>query len=141
MMEEVVEKQKKSINDLSDAALVELYIKLRDRRSARKREYEVDDASDKAKQEKIEGHLLKRFNESGAESVRTAHGTAYKETKTSVTCPDRESFFDFIREHELFDLLEARPSKSTVQQYFEAHGEYPPGLNINRAVTITVRRS
>lgn len=133
--------QKKSINDLTDAALVELYIKLRDRRSARKREYDISDADDKAKQEKIEANLLRRFNESGAESVRTAYGTAYKEVKTSVTCPDREAFFDFIREHELFDLLEARPSRTVVQQYFEAHGDYPPGLNINRAVTITVRRS
>jgi hypothetical protein len=128
------------VSDLSDSALVELYIQLRDRRSARKRAYEMEDESDKGKQEKIESLLLKRFNENGLESVRTKAGTAFKTTRTSITCADRELFFDFIKINELFDLLEARPAKTTVEQYFEAHGDFPPGLNINKALTISVRR-
>ena len=132
--------KKRSVSDLSDSALVELYIQLRDRRSARKRAYEMEDESDKGKQEKIESLLLKRFNENGLESVRTKAGTAFKTTRTSITCADRELFFDFIKSNELFDLLEARPAKTTVEQYFEAHGDFPPGLNINKALTISVRR-
>ena len=134
------ETKKRSVSDLSDSALVEIYIQLRDRRSARKRAYEMEDESDKGKQEKIESLLLKRFNENGLESVRTKAGTAFKTTRTSITCADRELFFDFIKSNELFDLLEARPAKSTVEQYFEAHGDFPPGLNINKALTISVRR-
>jgi len=133
-------KEKKSISDLRDDQLVEVYIKLRDRRSARKREYEIADESDKTKQEKIEALLLARFNESGAESVRTASGTAFKTIRSSVTCADRQSFFDFVQQNDMFDLLEARPAKSTVEQYAEAHGEYPPGLNVNRVVSISIRR-
>ena len=133
-------KDKKSISDLRDDQLVEVYIKLRDRRSARKRQYEIEDEGDKTRQEKIESLLLARFNESGAESVRTASGTAFKTTKSSVTCADRQAFFDFVQQHDLFDLLEARPAKTTVEQYAEEHGEYPPGLNVNRVVSISVRR-
>ena len=139
-MSETTQKVKKSVSDLSDSALVELYIQLRDRRSARKRQYEMEDESDKSKQEKIEGVLLKRFNDNEIESVRTKVGTAFKTTRTSVTCADRELFFDFVKERELFDLLEARPAKALVDQYYEEHSEYPPGLNINRVVSISVRR-
>lgn len=133
--------EKRSVKDLTDVELVELYIKLRDRRAARKRQYDIDDESDKSKQEKIEGILLHRFNTSGAESVRTKAGTAYKKTRTSVTCADREAFFDFVREHDLYDLLEARPAKTVVDQYFTEHGDYPPGLNITKAVVISVNRN
>lgn len=135
------ETKRKSVKEMSDAELVEIYIQLRDRRAARKREFESSDESDKTKQEKIEGILLHRFNESGAESVRTKAGTAYKKTRTSVSCADRESFFDFVKQNELFDLLEARPSKTVVDQYFNEHGDYPPGLNITKAVVISVNRS
>lgn len=138
-MTETVEK-KQSVSDLSDSALVELYIKLRDRRAARKRQFEVDDEGDKAKQEKIEGLLLKRFNESGAESVRTKAGTAFKSVRTSVTCADRELFFDFVKAHDLYDMLEARPAKGVVEQYQAEHGDFPPGLNINRMMSISIRR-
>ncbi len=132
---------KRSVKDLTDVELVELYIKLRDRRAARKRAYEVEDDSDKFKQEKIEGILLHRFNESGAESVRTKAGTAYKKVSTSVSCADRAAFLDFVKENDLYDLLEARPAKTVVTQYFDAHGDYPPGLNIKKAVVISVNRS
>ena len=139
MTTDVTEK-KRSVHDLNNEELVKLYIALRDRRSTRKRAYEMEDESDKGKQEKIEGILLHRFQEGGMESVRTAHGTAYKETKTSCSCADRQMFFEFVKENELFDLLEARPAKTVVDQYVEAHGELPPGINYSQTVVIKIRR-
>ena len=52
MTTDVTEK-KRSIHDLNNEELVKLYIALRDRRSTRKRAYEMEDESDKGKQEKI----------------------------------------------------------------------------------------
>ena len=139
MTTDVTEK-KRSVHDLNNEELVKLYIALRDRRSTRKRAYEMEDESDKGKQEKIEGILLHRFQEGGMESVRTAHGTAYKGTKTSCSCADRQMFFEFVKDNELFDLLEARPAKTVVDQYVEAHGELPPGINYSQTVVVKVRR-
>lgn len=135
-----VAEQKRSVTELNNEQLVKLYIQLRDRRATRKREYERADEGDKGKQEKIEGILLKRFNEDGLESVRTTSGTAYKETKTSCSCADRQRFFEFVKDNELFDLLEARPAKTVVDQYVEAHGELPPGINYSQTVVVKVRR-
>lgn len=83
MTTDVTEK-KRSIHDLNNEELVKLYIALRDRRSTRKRAYEMEDESDKGKQEKIEGILLHRFQEGGMESVRTATAPRTRKRKRPV---------------------------------------------------------
>lgn len=140
MTTETVEK-KRSVHELNNEQLVSLYIKLRDRRAARKRAFEVDDEGDKGKQEKIEGILLKRFQDDGLESVRTTSGTAYKSVRTTASVADPDQFFSFVLQNELYDLLEKRCSKTVVEQYKEAHQELPPGINYSESVTINVRRS
>ncbi len=128
------------VSDLNNEQLVKLYIQLRDRRSERKRTYEMEDESDKGKQEKIEGLLLKRFQDDGLESVRTASGTAYKTVRTSASVADPDAFFEFVLKNELYDLLEKRCSKTVVEQYKEAHQELPPGINYSECVALNVRR-
>ena len=66
------------LSEARTADLAKIYIQLRDRRAQRKAKYDAEDADDKAKQERIEADLLRRFNEEGIESVRTEFGTAYK---------------------------------------------------------------
>lgn len=139
MTTEVVEK-KRSVSELNDKQLVKLYIQLRDRRAERKRGYEMEDEGDKGKQEKIEGILLKRFQDNGLESIKTEFGTAYKSTRTSVSVADGEMFFDFVKANDLWDLLEKRASKTTIEQYKEEHQELPPGINYSESITLNVRR-
>jgi hypothetical protein len=119
--------------------LVSLYIKLRDRRSKRKAEYELDDAKDKGFQEKIEAKLMAYFNETGVESARTDAGTAFKSVKISATVADRDSYMPWAIEHPEF--LPSSVNKSAVDAYLEATGELPPGVNVSRVATINVRRS
>ena len=92
MTTETMEK-KRSVKDLNNEQLVKVYIQLRDRRSARKRAYEMEDEDDKSKQEKIEGILLHRFQEDGIESCKTSSGTAYKSVRTSASVADPDLFF------------------------------------------------
>jgi hypothetical protein len=119
--------------------LVSLYIKLRDRRSKRKAEYELDDAKDKGFQEKIEAKLMAYFNETGVESARTDAGTAFKSVKISATVADRDSYMPWAIEHPEF--LPSSVNKSAVDAYLESTGELPPGVNVSRVATINVRRS
>ena len=128
------------VTDLNNEQLVKLYIQLRDRRSERKRTYEMEDEGDKGKQEKIEGILLKRFQDDGLESVRTASGTAYKTVRTSASVADPDAFFQFVLTNELYDLLEKRCSKTVVEQYKDEHQELPPGINYSECVALNVRR-
>lgn len=131
---------KRSVSELNNEQLVKLYIGLRDRRAERKRAYEKDDESDKAKQEKIEGLLLRRFQEDGVESVRTASGTAYKSIRSTATVADSDLFLSFVVKNDLWNLLEKRCSKSDVEQYKAEHEALPPGINYSEVVHVNVRR-
>lgn len=121
--------------------LVEGYIKLRDAKATRKAAYEADVAKIETMMAKVEGKLLAYFQESGIESVRTDAGTAYKSARTSATVADRDAFFEFVREHDAYGMLEARCSKNAVAEWKEANGDLPPGLNWSEEVVVGFRRS
>lgn len=129
------------VTDMRDDEIVQLYIALRDRRATRKAKYDADDADDKAKQEKLEGIMLHRMQESGSESIRTQFGTAFKSTRTSATVADRDMFLQFVRENEAWEMLESRVNKTAVEQYRAANDEIPPGVNVRTEVTVNFRRS
>lgn len=129
------------VNDLTDAQLVGVYIKLRDRRAQRRAAHDNEDADDKARQEKIEAVLLRRFAAQGVESVRTTAGTAYKATRTSATVADWDAFLAFVRGAEAWDMLEKRAAKNSVEQYKAANEDLPPGVNWREEAVINVRRA
>jgi len=121
-------------------AMIELYVKLRDRRKARKLAYDTDDMKDRDYQEKIEQKLLAFLNESGGESFRTDAGTAYKTTRTSATVQDWSAALDFIKENAAWDMLEQRVSKTFVENYMEENEATPPGVGVSRITVVNVRR-
>ncbi|MDE2102748.1 MAG: hypothetical protein KGL39_36220 [Patescibacteria group bacterium] len=120
--------------------LVSIYIRLRDRRAARKKEYDEADAADKASQEKIEAKLLTTFNENGLTTAGCELGTAYTSTRTSATVADWETLLEFIRKHDSWAMLEHRVSKKAVEDYMAANEELPPGVSISREVVVNIRR-
>ena len=121
--------------------LVDKYIELRDAKSKVKAAYDAKVARIDAVLDKIEGVLLTQFQESGMESVRTKSGTAYKQTRTSAGIADWDSVLEYIRENDLWNMLERRVSKAAVEQFKDAHGDLPPGINWREEVVINVRRA
>lgn len=130
-----------SATALRDDELVRLYIGLRDRRAKRKAAYEQDDAPDAAKMDKIEGLLLRRMQESGQESVRTAAGTAYKTSKNYASVADWDVLLQFVQEHGAWEMLTRGVNKSAVEQYKAVAEELPPGVNMRTEVVVNFRRS
>lgn len=121
--------------------LVEKYVLLRDKKSQLKAKYDGDVAELDTTLDKIEAVLLKTFTESGMDSVKTAAGTAYKSTRTSVTVADWDAYRNHIIAHEAWELLEKRANKTAVEQYRAANDELPPGLNWREEQVVNVRRS
>lgn len=140
-METVAPKTK--LTDAKDDSIVGNYVKIRDRRALRKAAFDAEDADDKAKQERMEAEMLRRFNERGAESIRTTHGTAYKSTRTSATVADKDTYITWILQDpvERVNFLDVRANKTTVQQYKGEHNDLPPGLNWREELTVGFRRS
>jgi hypothetical protein len=121
--------------------LVGKYIELRDKKAALKAEYDKKVESLDAVLAQIEAKFLEVFQQTGINSVATEAGTAYQAIRTSATVADRDTFFDFVRSREEWTLLEARAAKTAVEQYKEAHGELPPGLNWREERVVNFRRS
>ena len=133
---------KLSLAEASDEVLIAKFVQLRDARAANKKAFELADAGDKMKQEKIEAELLRRLNERGTDSTssRTA-GTAYRLVRTSCTVADWETFFtQFVQANEAWDFLERRANKTMVEAFRQEHGDLPPGLNWSETATIGVKR-
>lgn len=121
--------------------LVEAYRKLRDKKAQIDKEYKDRIAKIREKQELIENKILKFFEETGLESAKTPHGTAYASTTLNARVASRDDFFQFVDEHEAWELLESRVNKTAVRQYMEEHdGELPPGVDVTMIRKVNIRK-
>lgn len=121
-------------------SIVEKYIKLRDRKAEKKKAYEADVETIDNLLTKVEGVMLRYFEEHGMESIRTAAGTVYRGTRTSCTVASREEFFSWLKESGEWDLLDVRAAKANVETFVKENGDLPPGLNWSAVPTVGVRR-
>jgi hypothetical protein len=119
--------------------LVNTYLQLKDRKAAMKKVYTERVAPIDKKMADIEAQILKHFQETGQISAKTAYGTPYISLRESFTVADRDTYFEFVRQHEAWDMLESRANKTAVQAWKEEHGELPPGLNYRAERTVNIR--
>lgn len=121
--------------------LVAIYIKLRDKKSRLKADYDAAKAKYDEAQDRIEAEMLRQFGEMGVDSIKTAAGTAYTATATSVTIEDWDAYRTFITQQEdPFMFIERRPSKAAVEAFRAANDDIPPGLKWNATKTVNFRR-
>lgn len=130
------------LQDASDDLLIKKYISLRDRREARKREYDATDAADKVAMGKIENDMLRRLNERGTDSSTVRGiGTAFKKTRTYCSVADWDIFFKYVQDHNAWHMITHAASKDAVAEFKEAHNDLPPGLNWTETIAVSFNRS
>ncbi|NVN99281.1 MAG: hypothetical protein HXX17_08155 [Geobacteraceae bacterium] len=120
--------------------IVKTYIQVREKKSQLKAAFEEEQAKYTALQDKLEALILAKFQEMGIESTRTDYGTATATTRSSVSLADPDAFFQFVKENDAFDMIERRPAKAAVEQYKQATGDLPPGLNWSETRVVSIRR-
>lgn len=116
------------------------YIKLRDLRDDLKKKQSAAMKELTDRMFKLESYIQKMLIESGQESAKTASGTAFLQTDTSVAIEDFDATLAFIKQHDLWAMLEKRVSKSVVTDYIDSTQEIPPGLRVTREVSCHIRR-
>ena len=90
----------------------------------------------------INQQILEICKETGADSIKTKHGTAIRTIKSRYWTNDWERFYDFMFEHNVPELLERRIHQTNIKQFLEENPDLlPAGLNVDSAYSITVRRS
>lgn len=116
-------------------------IALRDKIDEIKKRQTEELAGDRANLEKLEAYLQNELQKAGVTSFAAKGvGTAYLQNTTSVTVADWEATLAWIRQNELWEMLEHRVSKTVAQEYIESQGAVPPGVNVRTEVEVRVRR-
>lgn len=121
--------------------LVERYVKLRDAKTRLKAKHGTEMAPLDDAMDKIEAVILEQFNAQGIESARTVHGTAYKQVRSSASVAEWDPLLAFIRDNDLWHMLEKRVAKAAVEQYRDEHNDLPPGIKWSEEVVVNIRKS
>lgn len=89
----------------------------------------------------VRGAILDIMKEQKVESVRTSHGTVTRGIKERFWTNDWAILHAYILEHGAVDLLEKRVQQTNMRSWVTDHpDDYPPGLNIDREYTVTIRK-
>jgi len=107
----------------------ERYTTIKAEMEAIDREVKAKKAELKAKLVMLEGWFTAKAQEDGLESIKTGVGTAYWSTHHSASVASRDELFTYCKEHDTWDLIESRASKTGVRSFIDAHGCPPPGVN------------
>ena len=128
--------------DVSADKLVGVYIKIRDAREELKREYDAKDTDLVGQMDVIEQTLLDMCKTIDADSIKTKHGLAMRSVKSRYTTNNWEKFYEFMLNHKVPELLEKRIHQTNTKAFLEENPDLlPPGLNVDNAYSIIVRRS
>lgn len=115
------------------------YLKIRDEVDRVEAEAKRRKAELRAEMSRLEAQITAHAHQDGLETIPAKCGTGYWSTHYNCTCASRDDLFDYVKAHQAWDLLEARPSKSAVRSLVDATGEPPPGVNFSAYRVFNVR--
>jgi hypothetical protein len=128
--------------DVSAEKLADIYVRIRDARTALKERFESEDSVLKEQLDMVAAKMLELCQDIDADSIRTHAGTIIRKVDTRYWTTDWESMYDFINENDCYGLLEKRIHQTNMKQFLEEHPEkLPVGLQADSKYTIVVRRS
>lgn len=121
--------------------LTSVYLKIRNKRSEMKREFEEEYNRLGGQMDKVKSALLEYCKENDLDSFKTKDGTVSRSVRKMYWTDDWESMHKFIVERNVPAFLNKQLNQSNVKQYLEENPEdVPPGLNSNSEYTISVRK-
>lgn len=122
--------------------LVRVYLKMKDAHAAMLHEFQEKEAAIKEQMDKVKGALLDHCKQNNIESVKTTSGTFYRTVSKKYWTNDWESFYEFVNEHKVPELLEKRIAQGNMKQFLEENPDLlPKGMNVDAAYTLYVRRA
>lgn len=122
--------------------LVRVYLKMKDAHTQMLHDFQEKETVIKEQMDKVKQALLQHCKDNNTESVKTASGLFYRTVSKKYWTSDWESLYAFINEHKVPDLLEKRIAQGNMKQFLEENPDLlPPGMNVDSAYTIYVRRN
>lgn len=129
-------------HDVSAEKLSEIYVKIRDARSALKEKFDAEDGVLKEQLDMLATKMLDLCQDIDADSIRTSAGTIIRKVDTRYWTTDWDAMYQFVEENNAFPLLEKRIHQTNMKQFLEENPDkLPVGLQADSKYTIVVRRS
>lgn len=119
----------------------EKYCAIRDSLDALERSHKVAKAELSKKLALLESWFTAKAQEDGLTKLNTIAGTAYWSTHFSATVGSAAEFIDYCKQHQAWDLMETRASKTAVKSFIEGHGAPPPGVNCSSISVFNFRKA
>jgi hypothetical protein len=124
---------------MTPATMIAKYLQLREKLREVEARHKEELAPYLAMRERLETVMLDYLNKNGLDSSKCEAGTAFKSTVTSVTVRDWTATLTYIKQHEAWDLLEARVAKSAAVDIINESQKPIPGVEISSATVLRVR--
>lgn len=129
-----------NLKERSDAELTRYYVRLRAQKKALEAQHAVEIGKYDRALEGIGNILRQRLDERGARSTSTEFGTPYLSEHTKAEITDVNAFYAFILAKGMPEMLQSRPSISTIQEWNAANpDERVPGVQLMPHDTLQVR--
>lgn len=119
---------------------VEQYIAIREKLKVMDERHKQEREELVATQNLLSGWMIQFLEKTGAESVKTKHGTCYTSIRHTASLADPDQFMKYVIATGAFDLLDRRANATACRDFAEAKGSLPPGVNLNSLLTIGVRK-
>jgi hypothetical protein len=96
----------------------------------------------KAKKDEIATEILKALDALGAKNIKTVHGTVSALEKSTASLSDADAFMEFVRENDLYELMDRRANGTACREYAKFNnGRLPPGVKLNTIRSLGVRKN
>jgi hypothetical protein len=117
--------------------LARVYVKIRDKR----RELSKQDDTLKEQLDTVSQQLLEICKTQGASTIRTEHGTVSLRVSKNYWTSDWGSFFQFVKEHDAFSLLQQRINSANMTNFLEDNPNlFPPGMHAEMSQTVVITK-
>lgn len=117
------------------------YIKVRDKIREITERHKEELAPFVELQNMLTAWLTNNLDKVGAQSVKTAQGTVYQNTRYSAALTDPKAFMDYVIETSKWDLLDRKANSTAVRDFIEQNKSEPPGVRLSALRTVGVRRA
>lgn len=128
--------------EISIDRLAAIYIKIRDAKSDLKKRQDEEMRKLTEQQDMIATEFKRRAQAQGVDGFKTKAGTVSMTTSIKASCADWDAFGEFLKDKDPVEYLGKSVKAATIRAYMESHdGNLPPGINIFKEVSVSVRRA
>ena len=129
------------MEDITPDKLAKAYIKIRAERSALSAQFKETDGELSRKLDRLKQAMLEHCERHKVESVRTSEGLFFRSKKTKYWTSDWDAMHNFIKEHNVPELLDKRLNQTNIREFLEENPTLvPDALNTETELVISVRK-